>query len=32
VAVTILKALGLDPHNLKSVQVEKTVELPDLPF
>ena len=32
VAATILKALGLDPNNLKSVQVEKTVELPGLPF
>jgi predicted AlkP superfamily pyrophosphatase or phosphodiesterase len=32
VAVTILQALGLDPNGLKSVQVEKTVELPGLPF
>jgi Type I phosphodiesterase / nucleotide pyrophosphatase len=32
VAPTILQALGLDPNNLKSVQVEKTVELPGLPF
>jgi len=32
VASTILRALGLDPNNLKSVQVEKTVELPGLPF
>ena len=32
VAVTILQALGLDPNALKSVQVEKTVELPGLPF
>jgi predicted AlkP superfamily pyrophosphatase or phosphodiesterase len=32
VAVTILKALGLNPGALKSVQVEKTPELPGLPF
>src|SRR5215470_12375008 len=32
VAPTILRALGLDPKNLKSVQIEKTVELPGLPF
>jgi predicted AlkP superfamily pyrophosphatase or phosphodiesterase len=32
VAVTILQALGIDPKSLKSVQVEKTVELPGLPF
>lgn len=32
VAPTILQALGLDPSALKSVQVEKTVELPGLPF
>ena len=32
VAATILQALGLDPSALKSVQVEKTVELPGLPF
>jgi len=32
VAVTILQALGLDPNALKAVQVEKTVELPGLPF
>jgi hypothetical protein len=32
VAVTILRALGLDPRSLKSVQVEKTEELPNLPF
>ncbi len=32
VAVTILQALGLDSNALKSVQVEKTVELPGLPF
>jgi hypothetical protein len=32
VAPTILRALGLDPHQLKSVQVEKTHELPGLPF
>ena len=32
VAVTTLQALGLDPNALKSVQVEKTVELPGLPF
>lgn len=32
VAPTILKALGLDPKNLKSVQVEKTEKLPGLPF
>lgn len=32
VAPTILKALGLDPKQLKSVQVEKTHELPGLPF
>jgi predicted AlkP superfamily pyrophosphatase or phosphodiesterase len=32
VAVTILQALGIDPKGLKSVQVERTVELPGLPF
>jgi hypothetical protein len=32
VAPSILKALGLDAKVLKSVQVEKTVELPGLPF
>ena len=32
VAPTILRALGLDANALKSVQVEKTEELPDLPF
>ncbi len=32
VAVTILKSLGVDPSALKSVQVEKTEELPGLPF
>jgi hypothetical protein len=32
VAVTILASLGIDPKSLKSVQVEKTVELPGLPF
>ncbi len=32
VAPTILKALGLDPNALHSVQVEKTAELPALPF
>jgi len=32
VAPTILKALGLDPNGLKSVQVEKSEELPGLPF
>jgi arylsulfatase A-like enzyme len=32
VAPTILGALGLNPGALKSVQVEKTSELPDLPF
>lgn len=32
VAPTILQALGLDPSSLHSVQVEKTVELPELPF
>jgi hypothetical protein len=32
VAVTILQVLGLDSNALKSVQVEKTVELPGLPF
>ncbi len=32
VAATILQALGLDPNSLKSVQVEKTVKLPGLPF
>jgi len=31
VAVTILKALGLDPEALKSVRVEHTEELPGLP-
>jgi arylsulfatase A-like enzyme len=31
VAPTILHALGLDPQSLKSVRVEKTVVLPDLP-
>jgi hypothetical protein len=29
---TILKALGVDPNTLKSVQKEKTELLPDLPF
>jgi predicted AlkP superfamily pyrophosphatase or phosphodiesterase len=32
VAPTILQALGLDTSSLHSVQVEKTVELPELPF
>jgi hypothetical protein len=32
VAPTILGALGLNPKNLKSVQVEKTEKLPGLPF
>jgi arylsulfatase A-like enzyme len=32
VAATILAALGIDPASLHSVQVEKTVKLPDLPF
>ncbi|MGH9511731.1 MAG: alkaline phosphatase family protein [Terriglobales bacterium] len=32
VAPTILKALGLDPHQLKAVQIEKTAVLPGLPF
>ena len=32
VAPTILRALGLDPSQLKSVQVEKTEELPGLSF
>jgi predicted AlkP superfamily pyrophosphatase or phosphodiesterase len=32
VAVTILRSLGIDPGALKSVQVEKTVKLPGLPF
>ncbi|PYX09643.1 MAG: hypothetical protein DMG88_05235 [Acidobacteria bacterium] len=32
VAPTILKALGIDPQNLKSVRVEKTDVLPGLPF
>jgi predicted AlkP superfamily pyrophosphatase or phosphodiesterase len=32
VAPTILKALGLDPHALKSVQIEKTPFLPGLRF
>ncbi|HEV2716297.1 MAG TPA: alkaline phosphatase family protein [Terriglobales bacterium] len=32
VAATILKALGIDPQNLKSVRVEKTDVLPGLPF
>jgi hypothetical protein len=31
VAPTILRALGLDPESLKSVRVEKTQPLPDLP-
>ncbi len=31
VAPSILHALGLDPQSLKSVRVEKTVVLPDLP-
>ena len=31
VAPTILHALGLDPHKLKSVRVEKTAVLPALP-
>jgi len=30
VAPTILQVLGLDPQNLRSVQVEKTVALPGL--
>ena len=29
---TILKALGLDPTQLQSVQIEGTQELPALPF
>jgi hypothetical protein len=32
VAVSILRAMGLDPNALHSVQVEKTEELPGLPF
>ena len=32
VAPTILKALGLDPGQLKAVQIEKTEKLPGLPF
>src|SRR5438477_1249616 len=32
VAPTILKAVGIDPQNLKSVRVEKTDVLPGLPF
>ena len=32
VAVTILQSLGIDPSGLNSVQVEKTVKLPGLPF
>ena len=32
VAPTILKALGLDPHSLKSVQLEHTQVLPGLSF
>jgi hypothetical protein len=32
VAVTILRALGLDPNALHSVQVEKTEPLPGLPY
>jgi hypothetical protein len=32
VAPTILKALGLDPNKLQSVQQEHTQVLPDLPF
>jgi hypothetical protein len=32
VAPTILKALGLDPNALRSVQLEHTQVLPDLPF
>ena len=32
VAATILQALGLNPNALKSVQIEKTVKLPGLPF
>jgi hypothetical protein len=32
VAPTILKALGIDPSALKSVQQESTTELPGLPF
>ena len=32
VAPTILGALGLNPKNLKSVQVEKTEKLSGLPF
>jgi hypothetical protein len=31
VAPTILKVLGLDPHSLKSVQLEHTQVLPGLP-
>ena len=30
IAPTILKALGLDPHSLKSVQLEHTQSLPGL--
>jgi len=32
VAATILQALGLNPNALKSVQIEKSVKLPGLPF
>jgi arylsulfatase A-like enzyme len=32
VAATILRALGLNPGALKSVRIEKTAELPGLPF
>ena len=32
VAPTILKALGLDPNQLKAVKIEKTEKLPGLPF
>jgi hypothetical protein len=32
VAPTILQALGIDPQNLRSVQVEKTTVLPGLPL
>jgi hypothetical protein len=31
VAPTILRELGISPNSLKSVQVEKTAVLPDLP-
>jgi hypothetical protein len=32
VAPTILKALGLDPHDLDGVRIEGTQSLPELPF